>query len=105
MSEPREYFEEISEDCEERNIVITDVDFENDSSYGMQKVNWYAEELHKFYSEDKDNSGLTHGIYYYDDLIEFNICEVEWYKTEEERDKNFKNNEQYVKEKYGRSDD
>mgnify|MGYP003149032988 FL=1 len=90
MSEIRKYFKDISKDCEERNIVITGVDFKEGYASGMQKVNWYKEELHKFYSEDKDNKDFIHGIYYYDDLIEFNVCEVRWYQTEEERDRKFK---------------
>ena len=44
MSEIRKYFKDISQDCEERNIVITGVDFKEDYASGMQKVNWYQTE-------------------------------------------------------------
>ena len=92
MNEIRKYFKDISKDCEERNIVITEINFEEEYISGMQKVNWFEEELHKFYSEDKDNNGLIHGIYYYDNIhIDYaNVCEVEWYETEEERNRKFK---------------
>ena len=92
MSYFRECVKDISKDCEERNIVITEINFEEEYISGMQKVNWFEEELHKFYSEDKDNNGLIHGIYYYDylDIGYANVCEVEWYETEEERNNIFK---------------
>ena len=32
----------------------------------LKKVNWYDEELHKFYDTKKDNDGFIHGIYVYD---------------------------------------
>jgi len=50
----------------------------------LKKVNWYEEELDKFYDTDKDNKGYIHGIYTYD---EENIIDVQWFKTEEERNK------------------
>ena len=49
-----------------------------------EKVNWYDEELDKFYGDN--NKGLVWGIYCY---IEEDIIEVNWFKTEEERDKVF----------------
>jgi len=92
MSEFRECVKDISKDCEERNIAITEINYEEEYISGMQKVNWYKEELHKFYSEDKDNNGLIHGIYYYDNLYVEppEILEVRWYETEKERNKIFK---------------
>ena len=64
------------------------------------KVNWYEERLDKFYETDKDNNGYVHGIYCYED-IEHNMFpeSLEWFKTEQERNKKFneiqkeKNNE------------
>ena len=95
MSEFREYVKDISKDCEERNIVITEINYEEEYISGMEKMNWFEEELHKFYSEDKDNNGLIHGIYYYDylDIDYANVCEVEWYETEEERNRQFETEE------------
>ena len=92
MSEFRECVKDISKDCEERNIAITEINYEEEYISGMQKVNWYKEELHKFYSEDKDNNGLIHGMYYYDNLYVEppEILEVRWYETEKERNKIFK---------------
>ena len=49
-----------------------------------RKVNWYNEELDKFYDADKDNKGLIWGVYY---LENEDIIDVEWFKTEDERDK------------------
>jgi len=49
-----------------------------------EKVNWHDEELDKFYGDN--NKGLVWGIYSY---IEEDIVEVNWFKTEEERDKIF----------------
>ena len=51
-------------------------------------VNWYEEELDKFYETDKDNNGYIHGIYLYygDEPFDY---ECRWFKTEEERDKVF----------------
>ena len=54
----------------------------------IKKVNWYNEELDEFYDEDKDNNGYIYGIYFYDNELE-NHTEVEWFKTEEERDREF----------------
>ena len=56
----------------------------------IEKVNWYEEELDKFYKHD--NNGLVWGIYYYDDTGS-DIIEVEWYKTEKERDETKENKE------------
>ncbi len=57
-------------------------------SMNIKKVNWYDEELDEFYDEDKDNKGYIYGIYLYDNEVE-NHTEVEWFKTEEERDREF----------------
>ena len=48
------------------------------------KVNWYDEGLDKFYDTDKDNKGLIWGVYY---LEGEDVIDVEWFKTEEERNK------------------
>ena len=53
------------------------------------KVNWDNEELDKFYDTDKDNKGYIYGIYTYDGE---DIIDVQWFKTEKERDKEDKNN-------------
>ena len=53
----------------------------------LKRVNWYDEELDKFYDTDKDNNGLIHGVYSYDGE---NIIDVQWFKTEEEREKQIK---------------
>ena len=47
-----------------------------------KKVNWYEEELDRFYGHN--NKGYIFGIYCYggEDIID-----VQWYKSEEERDK------------------
>jgi hypothetical protein len=52
------------------------------------KVNWYEEELDKFYETDKDNNGYVHGIYLYygDEPFDY---ECQWFKTKQERDKKF----------------
>ena len=47
-----------------------------------KKVNWYEEELDRFYGHD--NKGYVFGIYCYDCE---DIIDVQWYKSEEERDK------------------
>ena len=52
------------------------------------KVNWYDEELDKFYETDKDNNGYVHGIYLYYGNEPFDY-ECKWFKTEQERDKEF----------------
>ena len=46
-----------------------------------KKVNWYEEELDRFYGHN--NEGYVFGIYCYDGE---DIIDVQWYKTEEERD-------------------
>ena len=47
-------------------------------------VNWYNEELDKYYKEDKpDNEGLIHGVYFYDKSDEH--IETMWFKTEKKR--------------------
>ena len=43
----------------------------------MEKINWYQEELDKFYGDN--NNGYVYGIDTKEDIV--------WYKTEEERDK------------------
>ena len=54
-------------------------------------VNWEQERIYK----NDNNEGLLYGIYYYDipdeyldtdDAYGSDIIQVEWYKTEEERD-------------------
>ena len=55
----------------------------------IERVNWYDEELDKFYDTDKDNKGLIHGVYSYDGE---NIIDVQWFKTEKEREKQIKIN-------------
>ena len=45
-------------------------------------VNWYTEELDKFYNDD--NQGYIYGLYYYEDEEDF-PTEIEWFKTEEDR--------------------
>ena len=92
MSEFIECVKDISKDCEDRNIVITEINYEEEYISGMEKMNWFEEELHKFYSQDKDNNGLIHGIYYYDNLYvePTDSWVVGWYETEEERDNIFK---------------
>jgi len=48
------------------------------------KVNWYDEELDEFYDTDKDNKGLIWGVYY---LEGEDVIDVEWFKTEDERER------------------
>ena len=50
----------------------------------LRRVDWYNEELDKFYDTDKDNKGFIYGIYYYDGK---NVIDVQWLKTEEERER------------------
>ena len=50
----------------------------------LRRVDWYNEELDKFYDTDKDNNGFIYGIYYYDGE---NVIDVQWLKTEEERER------------------
>ena len=47
------------------------------------KVNWYDDEIDLSYLHHPDNQGYIYGIYYYQDE---DVIEVEWFKTEEERD-------------------
>ena len=56
------------------------------------KLNWYEEELHKFYTTDKDNNGYIHGIALYEkDYIYLEeMIDIQWYKTEQERNKELK---------------
>ena len=49
----------------------------------VKKVNWYDEELHKFYDTKKDNDGFIYGLYGYDGD---NVIDVQWFKSEIERD-------------------
>ena len=49
----------------------------------VKKVNWYDEELHKFYDTKKDNDGFIYGLYGYDGD---DIIDVQWFKSEIERD-------------------
>ena len=53
----------------------------------LKRVDWYNEELDKFYDTDKDNKGFIYGIYYYDGE---NVIDVQWLKTEEERERQIK---------------
>jgi hypothetical protein len=50
----------------------------------VKKVNWYDEQLHKFYDTKKDNDGFIYGLYSYDGD---NIIDVQWFKSEIDRDK------------------
>ena len=50
----------------------------------LKKVNWYDEELDKFYDTKKDNDGFIYGIYGYDGE---NVVDVQWFKSETERNK------------------
>ncbi len=80
----------------------------------MLKVNWQNEELDIIYRKQghpekvwKDNEGMPYGIYYYsDDFTDINnwkttiaetwnmdIEDVEWFATEQERDRTFKANQ------------
>jgi hypothetical protein len=49
----------------------------------VKKVNWYDEQLHKFYDTKKDNDGFIYGLYSYDGD---NIIDVQWFKSEIDRD-------------------
>lgn len=51
----------------------------------LKAVNWFDEELSEFYGDD--NQGLIYGIYAYDDGEDF-PTDVQWFKTESERDAN-----------------
>ena len=46
----------------------------------MKKINWYQEELDKYYNDN--NNGYVFGIDTEEDII--------WYKTEQERDKEYR---------------
>lgn len=48
-------------------------------------VNWFDEELDKFYGHNND--GLIHGTYFYEGDDDFPSY-VEWFKTEEQARKN-----------------
>ena len=50
-----------------------------------KKVNWYEEELDRFYGHD--NNGYIFGIYHYDGEDIYWEIDAQWYKSEEERDK------------------
>ena len=50
----------------------------------LKLVNWYNEELNKFYNTDKNNNGYIYGIYAYDEYGE-EILDVQWFKTIEQR--------------------
>ena len=52
-------------------------------SMKVKKVNWYDEQLHKFYDTKKDNDGFIYGLYSYDGD---NIIDVQWFKSEIDRD-------------------
>ena len=56
------------------------------------KLIWYEEELHKFYKTNKDNNGYIHGIALYekDDIYLEEMIDIQWYKTEQERNKELK---------------
>ena len=55
----------------------------------IERVNWYDEELDKFYDTDRDNKGLIYGVYSYDGE---DIIDVQWFKTEKEREEQIKIN-------------
>ena len=51
----------------------------------IKLVNWYDEELDKFYDTDKDNKGYIYGVYAYDKYGE-EIIHIQWFKTIEQRE-------------------
>ena len=60
------------------------------------KVHWETEELDRYYRKNhypekvwKDNEGMQFGIYLIDEDDFGSIDYVEWFRTEEERDKEF----------------
>ena len=60
------------------------------------KVHWETEELDRHYRKNghpekvwKDNEGMPFGIYLIDEDDFGSIDYVEWFRTEEERDKEF----------------
>ena len=63
----------------EFNSITFEVEEEEQEREVMQKLNWYQEELDKYYGDD--NNGYIFGIDTGEDII--------WYKTEEERDKEY----------------
>ena len=67
------------------------------------KVHWETEELDRKYKDNgypekvwKDNEGMPFGIYLIDEDDFGSIDYVEWFRTEEERDKEFN---ELIKEK------
>jgi len=70
----------------------------------MIKVNWQDEELDIYYRKNgypksvwKDNEGMPYGIYGYasqEDMDNgYDVVDVEWFATEQERDQAFKETE------------
>jgi len=70
----------------------------------MLKVNWQDEELDIYYRKNgypksvwKDNEGKPFGIYGYDSQEDadngYDVVDVQWFATEQERDKVYKENE------------
>ena len=64
--------------------------------YKYIKVHWETEELDRHYRKNghpekvwKDNEGMPFGIYLIDEDDFGSIDYVEWFRTEEERDKEF----------------
>lgn len=56
-----------------------------------EKVEWFNEELDKFYGDN--NNGLIFGVYWLDGE---DVIEVTWFKTEQEREKEIKKYEKNV---------
>ena len=59
-----------------------------------KKVNWYEEELDRFYGHN--NEGYVFGIYCYDGE---DIIDVQWYKSEEERESELDSHKDYFIER------
>ena len=64
--------------------------------YKYIKVHWETEELDRYYRKNhypekvwKDNEGMPFGIYLINEDDFGSIDYVEWFRTEEERDKEF----------------
>ena len=57
----------------------------------LKRVDWYNEELDKFYDTDKDNKGFIYGINYIDND---EIIECKWFKTKQERNKQIESEEE-----------
>ena len=64
--------------------------------YKQIKVHWETEELDSYYRKNhypekvwKDNEGMPFGIYLINEDDLGSIDYVEWFRTEEERDKEF----------------